>query len=156
MSTHEPERDYLWDREGEPDPLVQRLEGLLRDFGHDGRALPPLRRPRRRWPLWTAAAVAAAAGIVFTVLATTPEPQLQPGAAPRTFAAGKEPVVVPLGELAAITLRPGGELRFEHWRDDQALFRLERGALTARVAPPPAVAPDFFCIDTALGRVTDK
>ena len=46
---------YLWDRTGEPDPEIQRLEQMLGEFRH---------RPRRvnRWP----AAIAAAALIAFS------------------------------------------------------------------------------------------
>lgn len=45
-------RDYLWDKTGEPDAEVERLEALLGDFGHAPRPLelpagaaPSLRRP---------------------------------------------------------------------------------------------------------------
>jgi hypothetical protein len=71
------EDDYLWDRSGEPDPDVVRLETLLGTLKHRGSvpALPPRRRvlaPRvMRWivPALSAAAavllVAAGAWVVF-------------------------------------------------------------------------------------------
>jgi len=42
--------DYLWDRSGDPDPEVQRLEALLAKFGHN-RPAPvfPAMTPARRW-----------------------------------------------------------------------------------------------------------
>ncbi len=45
-------KDYLWDRSGEPDPEVERLENLLRPFRYD-RPAPefpeiPVAEPRRR------------------------------------------------------------------------------------------------------------
>ncbi|MBL8729395.1 MAG: FecR domain-containing protein [Planctomycetes bacterium] len=160
-----PRDDYLWDRSGDGDATTRRLEQLLAGLAHDGRELsldalpvqlppPPARgRPRALWP-WLLVAAAAAAAIVLAV--SWPADDLRPGAAARTFVAAQQRLLVPLGELAEITLEPGSELAFAHWRPDQALFRLERGALSARVAPPPAVAPDFFVVDTPLGRVTDK
>src|SRR5262245_59795226 len=46
--------DYLWDKSGEPDPEIEKLERTLRPLGHDDRplALPetgeaPARAPRR-------------------------------------------------------------------------------------------------------------
>ena len=57
--------DYLWDKSGEPDPEITRLERLLAPFGHDG---APLEIPSRaqavktaRPTRWRLAAVAAAA-----------------------------------------------------------------------------------------------
>lgn len=149
--------DYLWDRSGEPDPLVERLEQALAPLAHDGRPLPlerlPAPRPARRWPF-----VLAAAALLAVVVGAWlfREPSLAEGDAPRTFAAGKQPVLVRLGDLAQLTLQPGSELHFVHWTKEQALFRLATGALEARVAPPPAVQPGFFRIGTALGTVIDQ
>lgn len=67
--------DYLWDRSGEPDAEIARLEELLRPLAHDGR---PLRHepasPRdasRRGRAWGRpfATWAAAAGVVLAVSA---------------------------------------------------------------------------------------
>jgi hypothetical protein len=51
--------DYLWDRTGDPDPEVQRLEGLLQGYRWRGAPAGRLVRPRRRWlpPLAAAAAL---------------------------------------------------------------------------------------------------
>lgn len=49
--------DYLWDRSGEPDPVVQRLEDVLSTYRH----VPLTHRRRSRWPLWAACAVAIGA-----------------------------------------------------------------------------------------------
>lgn len=75
--------DWLWDRSGERDPEVERLEALLRPLGHDGRPLaadgaaagPPAERPFWREPrlLLAAACLAVAAGIV--TLASRPAPE---------------------------------------------------------------------------------
>jgi hypothetical protein len=72
--------DYLWDGSGEPDPEIQRLEGLLGRFRHD-RPAPvfPEMVGDRRWkffPRWwglfpvlatTATAVVAIAALTFLV-----------------------------------------------------------------------------------------
>ena len=71
--------EYLWDRSGEPDPEVQRLEALLGKFRHDRPApvFPEIVRDRR-WSFFpwrmrlvpvlaTAAAMAAIAVVAFLV-----------------------------------------------------------------------------------------
>jgi hypothetical protein len=70
---HEPISDYLWDRSGEPDPEIQRLEALLQEFQHD-QPVPffPAIHAERRWK-WIprgirfAPALAATAAIVVAV-----------------------------------------------------------------------------------------
>ena len=57
--------DYLWDKSGEPDPEVERLEKLLGEFRHN---VKPLRTaPARQWFRYAAAVVlVAAAGAVVS------------------------------------------------------------------------------------------
>ena len=70
----EPISDYLWDRSGEPDPEIQRLESLLAEFQHD-QPIPafPAIHAERRWK-WIprgirfASALAATAAIVVAVM----------------------------------------------------------------------------------------
>lgn len=50
MTNHD---DYLWDRSGEPDPEVARLESLLGPFRHRGSV--PVLPPRRQRAAWAAA-----------------------------------------------------------------------------------------------------
>ena len=60
--------DYLWDKTGEADPEVERLESLLGGFAHRPRPLElpaPAARPRRR-PPWS---YVAAAAVLLAVLA---------------------------------------------------------------------------------------
>ena len=64
--------DYLWDKTGEPDAEVERLEKLLGGLGHQPRALELPRdaraeqAPRR---LWSRPALAAAAALTLMLLA---------------------------------------------------------------------------------------
>jgi len=68
--------DYLWDGSGEPDPEIQKIEGLLAKFRHD-RPTPvfPAVVPERRWTFfrqrtWLFPALAAAAAFVIIGVAT--------------------------------------------------------------------------------------
>ncbi|HEX6185707.1 MAG TPA: hypothetical protein VFZ44_17595 [Pyrinomonadaceae bacterium] len=65
--------DYLWDKTGEPDAEVERLEALLGGFGHTPRplALPAQAEPfgRRRSWLFAPAGLAAAAALLLAFLA---------------------------------------------------------------------------------------
>ena len=83
--------DYLWDRSGEPDPEVQRLEALLGRFRHDGPAPTfPVIVPERRWTLFgwrlrlfpvvaATAAVLAVAVVTFLVQTKKPVPVTEAG-----------------------------------------------------------------------------
>lgn len=156
--------DYLSDPALPPDPEIEALERALAPLRWHDQAWrerpsvpPPVASPRRRWPWFLAAAAAALAIVAVAIWRGGPDPKaLHPEAAPRSFVAADKALAIPLGVLAEITLRPGSEVRFEHWRPDQALFSLVRGGLSARVEPPPAVLPEFFVIGTNLGRVVDQ
>lgn len=85
--TRAPSDDYLWDGSGEPDPEIQRLEGLLGKFRHDRPApvFPEIVQDRRRaffpgrmrlFPILatTAAAAVAIAVVTFLVYGRKPGP----------------------------------------------------------------------------------
>lgn len=65
--------DYLWDRTGEPEPEIQRLEALLGRFRQRGETLAvpafvSMPRPRRwQWVIWVPSVVAGA--VIIVVLA---------------------------------------------------------------------------------------
>ncbi|MGE3175531.1 MAG: FecR domain-containing protein [Planctomycetota bacterium] len=152
--------DYLWDPQQPPDPEIEALERALRPLRRTapppGVELLPTAVPRRSpWRRALPAAVAAAALLALWLVFGGGEAALRPGSAPRQFVADESPLVVRLGALAEVTLRPGADLQFAHWRDDEARLRLRLGTVEVRVAPPPAVAPRFFCIDTPGGEVVD-
>lgn len=155
--------DYLWDRSGEADPTTREIEQLFAPLAHRDRELPldalPVQlrsaTPSRRWRV-TLLGLAATLTVAAVVLWWSQAPTLRPGDSACDFVATNAEMRLELGTLAELTLSPGSRLRFEHWRTDEALFRLERGKLTARVAPPPAVQAGFFQVDTALGRVIDQ
>lgn len=154
MNEHD---DYLLDPRQAPDPEVQALERALAPFVWKG--APRREDPRRLLRMRRHVVWLVAAALLLTTLAqlfSGRGAELQPGAAPRTFVAKAADLRIPLGDLVEITLRPGSELRFVHWRPEQMLFDLRQGGLEARVAPPPAVQPRFFAMDTPLGRLVDE
>ena len=61
--------NYLWDRSGEPDPEVERLERVLGEYRYRETPLSPALRSRFSWQRkpWVRFAVAAAAAIVIVV-----------------------------------------------------------------------------------------
>jgi len=168
------ERDddrYLLDPgapEGDAD--VQALERALSPLRRRGGPAPervlaaplasrPSASARWRWPLAGLVAAAACWWLLLWLGAGDGAMRggsLREGAASRTFVAAKQPLVVPLGERASVTLQPGSELEFVHWRADEARLRLRRGALLAEVQPPPAVAPAWFVVETPRGVVVDR
>jgi hypothetical protein len=61
--------DYLWDRSGEPDPEVERLERVLGEYRYRETPLSPALRSRFSWQRkpWVRFAAAAAAAILIVV-----------------------------------------------------------------------------------------
>lgn len=150
--------DALFDPTLPPDPELAALERALLPLRWQPRPfepalLPPPRSPRLR--PWLALAALLLVGVAVAWWWLPAMVPLQPDGAPRQFTAVEQPLTIPLGDLAEITLRPGSTLRFEHWRPAEARFALLRGSLEVRVQPPPKVAPGFFVVDTPLGRVVD-
>lgn len=148
--------DYLADPKAPVDPSIAALERALAPLAYrprPWRVMPP--RPRRRALPWLLAAVALLAGGAAWWFAGGERP-LEPFAAARTFVAANEALRIPVGDVAEITLRPGSELEFRHWRKDEMLFELRRGGLEARVLPPPKVEAGFFRMATPRGLLVDQ
>lgn len=154
--------DYLLDpAAGPPDREIEALERALaplrwRATPWTGPQAAPRPAPRRRWPWFAAAAAVLLAALLWWSTRAPHDVALRRDSAPRTFVAAARASTIRLGELAELTLQPGSELAFVHWRADEARFDLRRGVLEARVAPPPTVPPRFFVVGTAFGRVVDQ
>lgn len=155
--------DYLWDRSGEPDPEVQRLESLLAPFGHDGRAFAgETRRSGRNVWRFVSYAVAAAAVIFAAVLVfwdgtqlrlinTADGNALHQGARIVTTTQG---TVLELEDgLSKITLAPGSELWIDQLRRDRTHLNLRRGKLEAFVSAD--AKERFFQVQTPATNCVD-
>src|SRR6185503_8174171 len=145
--------DYLWDRGGDPDPEIERLERALQPFAQ---AMPPppldLRRqaPARagvsRGALLIAASLAlAVAGAVFMLVEGRAGPAWQV-----TTASGRStlPVgawldtrageaTVSVADIGTVTVEPGARLRLLSSRTGHHRMELARGTMHATIWAPP-------------------
>jgi hypothetical protein len=167
------ENDYLWDKSGEADPDVQRLENLLAPFAHDPGAarVPAIPRRTPRAPRWIAVvggAAAAAAVVLFVLPPREPVPH-RPPAAPgpvlevvgpgRHLAeeswieSGGEQAELRLGDVGRITLAPQSRLQVRRLGADETRLFLAQGELEATVSAD--AHPRFFQVDTPAARCVD-
>lgn len=161
--------DYLWDRSGEPDPEIQRLESLLGRYRHDA----PLRR-RRPWLAFAAAAAAILiiaagafalrflwpAGEAWPVASVTGAPtidgraldtegRLAVGQELRTDAQSRARVqIARVGEL---DVEPGSRVTLVATSAGRHRLRLDQGKISARVWAPPFT----FSVRTPAGLASD-
>lgn len=158
--------DWLWDRSGEPDPVVESLEQRLRVLRHRGEAAkapsagvtPPT--PLRRW-LWPVGLGGLAAALLAGWWLTSAEPasvvRLAIGASgaalPARIDASTRDVHVELGNAGDVTVRRGSALRLERLDPELARLFLERGALEAFVAP--TVQARWLEVGTPSARCVD-
>ena len=165
--------DYLWDRSGEPDPEVERLERLLGRL----RSVPPpldlpaqkvVPMPRRGWrpnlPLRAAAAaavlVAAAGWVVSRPVRATWAVAWQDGSshATRRLAAGEwletsaaARARLQVGTIGEVEVEPNTLLRLVSTRWTDHRLALRRGEIRARIWAPPRL----FFVETPSALATD-
>jgi ferric-dicitrate binding protein FerR (iron transport regulator) len=130
--------DYLFDRDGAPDPEVERLERLLAPLAlGEPRPLPLPERPRvsRRRPMVIAATLLAAAAAVALFLRS-----------PRWIETGANSVRLQVTTIGTVELEPNTRARLvgEH-------VELARGAVSARIDAPPR----RFVVETRSLKVID-
>lgn len=172
--------DYLWDRAGEPDPELARLERVLAPLAHDAPLkLPadvlPLAARRRRWPIIAGiATVAAAAAIAIIVLRPRGGAGCDRGAG-FTFSAdaavtcdrgtgargtlavggwietGAGTARVQIANIGAVELQPRSRLALRDTGPSEHRLALEHGALHAKVAAPPRL----FVVETPSATAID-
>jgi len=164
--------DYLWDRSGEPDPEVERLEKLLGRFRSDGPAPDLTPRvaefPRRSWwmPRWQAIAAGlllAAAGAWVLTRPVTPAwevARLEEGGARQTgsLAVGqwletgsRSRAKIQVGRIGEVDVEPNTLLRLVAARWTNHRLALERGEIRARIWAPPRL----FFVQTPSALATD-
>lgn len=166
--------EYLWDREGEPDPEVQRLESLLSRYRHE----QPLRVTPMRSRRWLALAaslilfVALAAAIAFVlrfrwkadepwnvvVFAGKPTIDGQPVNADTRLAVGdvletdeRSRVTVRIARIGDLEVLPNSRVRLIVTNRNRHHVFLERGKVSARVWAPPFT----FAVRTPVGQAND-
>jgi hypothetical protein len=164
--------DYVWDRSGEPDPEVERLERLLGGVDQlkpleTGRVFGPA---KARWMGLAAAAAAVIAGAALLVRV-----QFQSGwavaavsGAPRIDARqigsdGRFPVGgllvtdassaarISVGKIGEVEVQPNTELRLVSAEATDHRLHLKRGAIRVRIWAPPRL----FFVDTPSATAVD-
>lgn len=144
--------DYLWDGSGTPDPEVQRLERLLREFRYERPA--PERSSRR----WAAIAAGLALAVAGTWLVSRDAPQGWQMARGGLLAVGD---TLETGANGHATLQVGGDgvieveansrLRLERARKGEQRMTLEHGLIQAFIWAQPRT----FVVDTPSAVATD-
>ena len=142
--------DWLWDRSGPPDPEIEQLEKTLAPLRYRHRALPPVRAPRRYWPI-AAAAVAAAALLLVLPAPHAIETQWQVSGAKvrrgQILRTGSDSLHLEAAAVGRVDLGPNSELRAS---TDKRLA-LDRGQLHAFIW----ARPTEFVVDTPSSRAID-
>jgi hypothetical protein len=139
--------DYLWNRTGEPDPEIARLEQLLGRFRHKPR------RDRR----FRLSALAAAAAIIIGIVSA---PLLRRGPLTNWQSADGHRIragqTIETGKLQSddtgeVTVDPGSRLRLVTSTNREERFYLQRGTIHAFIWAPPG----RFVVDTPSSKTID-
>ena len=169
-------QDYLWDRSGEPDPEIVRLEQVLGRLRHRGTA-PALLRRRRPWvrrmaipALSVAAAVVLVAAAAWFVLAgrrggwdvrsiaglpivegaaIASEGRLRIGEWLVTDGASRARIAV--GRIGEVDVDPNSRVQLVESRGREHRLALQRGTIHARIWAPPR----FFFVNTPSATAID-
>ena len=157
--------DYLWDKTGEPDPEIERLEKLLAPLAHKPGPAPALsaRKPSGVPRLFAIAAsvlvIAAASWIVWqrtrpawVVSALEGAPSVRrvtSGQSFQTDAHSRARLV--LESVGEIEVEPDTRLSVISIKPDQQRFDLKRGTIRATIWAPPG----RFFVDTPSAQAVD-
>jgi hypothetical protein len=160
--------DYLWDKSGEPDPEVERLENLLGEFRHS----KPLHRETapRQWLRYAAAVALVAAGsawflmqkprVTWDVAAVRGEPKVgyfgigkagKLGVGQYLETNANAVAKLDVGEIGEVTVDPNSRLRLVKSNGDEHRLSLQRGVIHALIWAPPR---QFF-VDTPSAVTVD-
>jgi len=173
--------DYLWDRNGEPDAEVVRIERLLGRYRYE-RPLRPFAhapRPRRaRWNRWIAACAAMLAFVVigigvaiwlrlqwqadrpWEVMATEGFVTIdgEPVTERSSFGVGtvlhtgpRSRAMVRVARIGEIEVAPSSVIRLQSTNSRQHRVVLEQGSIASRIWAPPF----SFGVQTPLGLASD-
>lgn len=145
--------EYLWDRSGEPDPEVTRLEHLLSGYRYREK---PRRMMQARVILAIAASVVIIAGAAFwAATRTTPTAWLDSGrriAEGQTISTGSGDSKVLRSELVGeVRMDENSRLKVLRGREGEQRMALQVGTMHALIWAPPA----RFTVDTPSSRAVD-
>ncbi len=171
--------DYLWDRSGEPDPEVQRLERLLGGLGYQRPApnfqLSPVKSNRPRFgPRWISFAAAAtillALGGWWVIMRTSrsswevdrldgrPKVGSRHIESSGSLAVGElletdrsSRAMISIGRIGRVQVEPNSRVRLVQARLTEHRLALDRGSLQASIWAPPRL----FFVDTPSAVAVD-
>ncbi len=162
--------DYLWDKSGEPDPEIVRLERLLGGLRHD--RLFRAERPQIYWLRYAAAVMLVMGAAWFamrgpqtgwTVTNLQGAPKIGTAAIGKAGKLGVGEYLetdanavarLDVGQIGEVTVDPNSRLRLLRSRENEHRIWLERGVIHAFIWAPPrkffvdtpsAVAVDLGC-----------
>jgi hypothetical protein len=162
--------DYLWDRSGEPEKELARLEDTLGELRWAGRPLrfepsePTARWYRRR--LWLMAAIAAIALSLGLTLFNSGTHTTYPVTLWQLSLAGQKPSSVRAGQVVEtgpvgatmqsefvgeVDIDPHSRLRMLSSHEDQHRMALDHGTIHALIWAPPT----RFVVDTPAAKTVD-
>jgi hypothetical protein len=166
--------DYLFDKSGEPDPDVVKLESALSPLRYKKPAVARVAKPRRTWAPKVVTLLALAAmvlvyfwfrstrppeeGLAVTRLEGTPRiathdvgdrGNLGVGAWLETD--GTSRADIELARIGHIEVLPGSRVKLASFGPNEQRLELAKGAIEARVVAPPRL----FVVDTPSARATD-
>jgi hypothetical protein len=157
--------DYLWDKSGEPDPEIQRLENLLSPLGHKEDKAPALTFPQRnrvRLMLAAAAAlliIASASWMVWqrtrpawqvaTVTGNPTVTRLAKGQALSTDAQSR--ARLNLDDVGEVDVEPNTQLSVLTIKKEEHRLALDRGTIHALIWAPPG----RFFVNTPSAQTVD-
>jgi hypothetical protein len=157
--------DYLWDKSGEPDPEIQRLENLLTPLGRQAGTVPvwPLRqRSRVPWMVAVAASVLALTGglwmlrqrtrpawQVATVQGTLSRTRLANGDSISTDAHSR--ARLDLNDVGEISVEPNSKLSVLAIKPHEQRLALDHGTIHALIWAPPGQ----FIVNTPSAQTVD-
>jgi hypothetical protein len=147
--------EYLWNRGGEPDEEIAKLERLLAPLRHR-EAVPSRRGHYAAW--WLAAAAAVLAGVLaipfltrgpLTAWELSSGRRLRAGQWIETAAAA--PTKIEAEDTGELSVDPGSRLRLVAAGANQQRFQLERGTIHAFIWAPAG----RFVVDTPSAKTID-
>lgn len=146
--------EYFWNREGEPDAEIVRLEKMLGRLRYNGFAPRQKRRYPSRW--WLAAAAVFFAGIgVLLRPAPRTSWQLADGhglrAGQLVETTAVKGVTIESASTGKLDIEPGSRVRLIASAETEQRFHLEHGTIHALIWAPPG----RFIVDTPSAKTTD-